>query len=308
VAEEEFFSFLEKRRGVLDGVCVSGGEPLMHNAEEFIARIKGMGFAVKLDTNGSFPGKLKKMTESSLVDYVAMDIKNSPHVYAETSGAKKENANVLGVEKLRKNAKAKRAQAKRFDAFLADVVAEKDADRPVLADSNVGEYENLQLENLQAEDLQAEDLQTENTPKENEMLVKASVLDTLDNEKPENVEEKDVSAESEEGLMAKEGERTQSTTRFHHDTAVVEGQKKAEKPVAENGASLLSSESLYEKVLENEQVRLRIIGEYLASIGKSGVPVTCGNAGILTAPPMRAKSIADAGGMALHYFKKETGK
>ena len=222
---------------------------------------------------------------------------------AETSGAKKENANVLGVEKLRKNAKAKRAQAKRFDAFLADVVAEKDADRPVLADSNVGEYENLQLENLQAEDLQAE-----NMPKENEMLVKASVLDTLDNEKPENVEEKDVSAESEEGLMAKEGERAQSTTRFHHDTAVVEGQKKAEKPVAENGASLLSSESLYEKVLENEQVRLRIIGEYLASIGKSGVPVTCGNAGILTAPPMRAKSIADAGGMALHYFKKETGK
>ena len=222
---------------------------------------------------------------------------------AETSGAKKENANVLGVEKLRKNAKAKRAQAKRFDAFLADVVAEKDADRPVLADSNVGEYENLQLENLQAEDLQAE-----NMPKENEMLVKASVLDTLDNEKPENVEEKDVSAESEEGLMAKEGERAQSTTRFHYDTAVVEGQKKAEKPVAENGASLLSSESLYEKVLENEQVRLRIIGEYLASIGKSGVPVTCGNAGILTAPPMRAKSIADAGGMALHYFKKETGK
>ncbi|MBE5740118.1 MAG: hypothetical protein E7349_04605 [Clostridiales bacterium] len=226
---------------------------------------------------------------------------------AEISGAKQENVNVLGVEKLRKNAKVKRAQAKQFDAFLADVVAEKDAgkdaERPVVADSNVSEQENLQTENLQAENFQ-----TENAPKEDEMLVKAFALDALDNEKPENVEMRDVSAENEEELMAKERERMQSTTRFNHDTAVVEGQRRAERSVAENGASLLSSEGLYEKVLENEQVRLRIIGEYLASIGKSGVPVTCGNAGILTAPPMRAKSIADAGGMALHYFKTETGK
>lgn len=230
---------------------------------------------------------------------------------AEISGAKQENVNVFGVEKLRKNAKVKRAQAKQFDAFLADVVAEKDAgkdagkdaERPVVADSNVSEQENLQTENWQAENSQ-----TENAPKEDEMLVKASALDTLDNEKPENVEMRDVSAENEEELMAKERERMQSTTRFNHDTAVVEGQRRTEKSVAENGASLLSSEGLYEKVLENEQVRLRIIGEYLASIGKSGVPVTCGNAGILTAPPMRAKSIADAGGMALHYFKTETGK
>lgn len=86
MTEEEFFSFLEKRRGILDGVCVSGGEPLMHDAQDFIKRIKDTGFAVKLDTNGSFPEKLKKFTESSLVDYVAMDIKNSPHFYAETSG------------------------------------------------------------------------------------------------------------------------------------------------------------------------------------------------------------------------------
>lgn len=222
---------------------------------------------------------------------------------AEISGAKQENVNVLGVEKLRKNAKVKRAQAKQFDAFLADIAVEKDAERPVVADSNVSEQENLQTENLQAENSQ-----TENAPKEEEMLVKASALDTLDNEKPENVEMRDVSAENEEELMAKERERMQSTTRFNHDTAVVEGQRRAERSVAENGASLLSSEGLYEKVLENEQVRLRIIGEYLASIGKSGVPVTCGNAGILTAPPMRAKSIADAGGMALHYFKTETGK
>lgn len=86
LTEAEFFSYLEKRRGILDGVCVSGGEPLMHNAEDFIKKIKSMGFAVKLDTNGSFPEKLRHLTENSLVDYVAMDIKNSPHFYAETCG------------------------------------------------------------------------------------------------------------------------------------------------------------------------------------------------------------------------------
>ena len=109
---------------------------------------------------------------------------------AEISGAKQENVNVLGVEKLRKNAKVKRAQAKQFDAFLADVAAEKnaekDAERPVVADSNVSEQENLQTENLHAENFQ-----TENAPKEDEMLVKASALGALDNEKPENVENRD---------------------------------------------------------------------------------------------------------------------
>ena len=57
--EEEFFKFLDKRRGVLDGVCITGGEPLIPaDAGEFIARIKGMGYKVKLDTNGSFPDRL----------------------------------------------------------------------------------------------------------------------------------------------------------------------------------------------------------------------------------------------------------
>ncbi len=217
---------------------------------------------------------------------------------AVKNGVKEKNADVLGVEKLRKNAKAKRAQAKQFDAFVADVVAEKEAERPVVADANAGEKE----------DLQAESLHTENTPKGNGMLAEDSSLDTLDNKRPENVEAENVLRESGEELMTEEGEMVQSTTRFYHNNAAVEGQKKAEMPVAENGATLFSSEGLYEKVLENEQVRLRIIGEYLASIGKSGAPVTCGNAGILTAPPMRAKSIVDAGGMALHYFKTETGK
>lgn len=85
--EEEFFKFLDKRRGVLDGVCITGGEPLIHaDAGEFIARIKGMGYKVKLDTNGSFPDRLEEILKSGNVDYVAMDIKNSPEKYAETVG------------------------------------------------------------------------------------------------------------------------------------------------------------------------------------------------------------------------------
>lgn len=85
---EEFFSFLKKRTGVLDGVCVSGGEPLMYDGiEDFIAEVKAMGFAVKVDTNGSFPQRLKSLVEKNLVDYAAMDIKNSTEKYSMTAGA-----------------------------------------------------------------------------------------------------------------------------------------------------------------------------------------------------------------------------
>ena len=85
--EEEIFSFLQKRRNILDGVCVTGGEPLLQkDIASFLSRIKEIGYAVKLDTNGSFPDKLKLLVEEHLVDYVAMDIKNSPARYAETIG------------------------------------------------------------------------------------------------------------------------------------------------------------------------------------------------------------------------------
>jgi len=85
--EDEFFAFLGKRRGILDGVCVTGGEPLLQSdAGEFIAKIKAMGYKVKLDTNGSFPDRLEEILKSGNVDYVAMDIKNSPDRYAETVG------------------------------------------------------------------------------------------------------------------------------------------------------------------------------------------------------------------------------
>ena len=84
---DELFAFLGKRQGLLDGVCITGGEPLLQpGIDEFCARVHELGFAVKLDTNGSFPGRLRALVEEGLVDYVAMDVKNAPERYAETVG------------------------------------------------------------------------------------------------------------------------------------------------------------------------------------------------------------------------------
>lgn len=84
---EELLAFLAKRKGLLDGVCITGGEPtLWKSLPELISQIKAMGFAVKLDTNGSNPPMLKELAARGLVDYVAMDIKNAPHKYAQTAG------------------------------------------------------------------------------------------------------------------------------------------------------------------------------------------------------------------------------
>ncbi len=83
----DFFAFLETRRGLLDGVAVTGGEPLLQpDIADFLRGIKQRGFAVKLDTNGAFPEKLKSLIGAGLVDYIAMDVKNSPEKYALTSG------------------------------------------------------------------------------------------------------------------------------------------------------------------------------------------------------------------------------
>lgn len=92
IPQEEVITFLKRRRGLLDGVCITGGEPLLQDGlEDFIRKIKSLGFSVKLDTNGSFPRKLKQLIESGLMDYVAMDIKNSPDCYGRTIGANNYN-------------------------------------------------------------------------------------------------------------------------------------------------------------------------------------------------------------------------
>lgn len=83
----EILDFLKKRQGLLDGVCITGGEPLLNNdIGEFIADVKSLGYAVKLDTNGAFPDRLKSLVASGNIYYVAMDIKNSEEKYAQTCG------------------------------------------------------------------------------------------------------------------------------------------------------------------------------------------------------------------------------
>lgn len=87
IPESKLFAYLQKRRGVLDGVCVTGGEPLLQSGlENFLEHVRALGLSVKLDTNGTFPQRLRSLIKTGLVDYVAMDVKNSPERYAETTG------------------------------------------------------------------------------------------------------------------------------------------------------------------------------------------------------------------------------
>lgn len=87
LSEQEVLDFLEKRRAKLEGVCISGGEPLMQEGlEDFIRKVREKGFLIKLDTNGSYPERLSKLLNRGLIDYVAMDVKNSFEKYPETVG------------------------------------------------------------------------------------------------------------------------------------------------------------------------------------------------------------------------------
>ena len=87
--EEKVLSFLKKRQGVLEGVAITGGEPLLsRDLPDLLRQIKALGYLVKVDTNGSFPDRLEALLREQLVDYVAMDIKNAPEKYDFTSGAK----------------------------------------------------------------------------------------------------------------------------------------------------------------------------------------------------------------------------
>lgn len=96
--EEEFFAFLNKRKGMLDGVCLTGGEPtLRKELPVFLARIKELGCAVKLDSNGGRPNVLRDLIADGLVDYIAMDIKNDLPRYALTCGL--ESFDTVPIEK-----------------------------------------------------------------------------------------------------------------------------------------------------------------------------------------------------------------
>ena len=85
--EEQVLAFLRKRQGVLDGVAITGGEPLLHkDMASFLEKVRALGYKIKLDTNGSFPDRLEEIISAGLVDRVAMDIKNAPELYAKTVG------------------------------------------------------------------------------------------------------------------------------------------------------------------------------------------------------------------------------
>lgn len=101
----EFFEFLQKRKGKLDGVVITGGEPCLQNGlAEFISKIKDMGFAVKLDTNGSFPNVLENLLEKNLLDYIAMDIKAPIERYKEITNSNiSENRILQSIELIMKS-------------------------------------------------------------------------------------------------------------------------------------------------------------------------------------------------------------
>ena len=87
INEGELFDFLKKRVGLLDGVAITGGEPLLHqDLSDFIREVRALGYAIKIDTNGSFPERLEALVAEGLIDYVAMDIKNAPELYSRTVG------------------------------------------------------------------------------------------------------------------------------------------------------------------------------------------------------------------------------
>lgn len=89
IPEEEVFAHFKKRQGILDGICITGGEPtLQPDLEDFIRRIKELGVKVKLDTNGYRPEVLMDLCKKNLIDYVAMDIKGTPEQYEEIAGVK----------------------------------------------------------------------------------------------------------------------------------------------------------------------------------------------------------------------------
>lgn len=100
IEPEAILSFLEKRKSLLDAVCISGGEALLQkNLISLVRRIRELGYLIKLDTNGCYPERLQEIVESGLIDYVAMDVKNTPEKYAATVGMNKESFDIEPIRR-----------------------------------------------------------------------------------------------------------------------------------------------------------------------------------------------------------------
>jgi pyruvate formate lyase activating enzyme len=106
ITEDELFSFLEKRKKLLDGFVISGGEPfLQKDLKDFCKKVKKMGYKIKIDTNGTYPDKLKELIDEKLVDYIAMDIKAPKKKYDKLSGVKTDIKKIEKSIEIIKNSK-----------------------------------------------------------------------------------------------------------------------------------------------------------------------------------------------------------
>ena len=104
ISEKDFFKFLDARKGLIEGICITGGEPTIHSdLIDFIKKIKQKGFLVKLDTNGSSPEILKKLLKEKLLDFIALDIKSSQNNYSKAVGVKVDLAKIKKSIDLIKN-------------------------------------------------------------------------------------------------------------------------------------------------------------------------------------------------------------
>ncbi len=187
---------------------------------------------------------------------------------------KLENAANKGVEKLRKNAAVRKAEEEKFDDFISDL---ERANVRALSDET----------QLNGQDFDGA-LQEDNAAKE-EQSVKGETLMESENAI--------IRSTANEGA-AQDGWEEKNSTVTQEQT---DGDTVRQEPSQRN--AVMTSDELYERVKADESVRLKLIGEYLSSIGKSGAPLLCGGAGALATPPQKAKSIHEAGNMALLMFK-----
>lgn len=140
ISTDEVLAFLKKRKGILTGVCITGGEPtLQPDLTDFIKQIKELGYLIKLDTNGYQPDVLHSLVEQHIIDYVAMDIKNSPDKYALTAGIPD-----IDISKIKESVSFLRSQTTISYEFRTTIVRElhNETDMHVIADwlSNVPAY------------------------------------------------------------------------------------------------------------------------------------------------------------------------
>ena len=208
---------------------------------------------------------------------------------AEKFAGEEAGAGRSGAEKLRKNAETRRVESKRFDEFVAQTASQG-------AKPSAETAENADPENLTGQP-SALDLEKEQIEQNGGTVYAMNAFDKGKADAGEEV-------------------KTESTTKKPQAerqafSGVVEGALKGENAlpsVAESGDAAEPSELLYAKVCRDEKVRLRIIGEYLSSIGRAGAPLMTGGVGVLATPPQKAKTISDAGTMALRFFKKPAGE